>query len=197
MRRITKCLGLAAAVLGLLITVAGQTRAEIIVNIFDNENTGTVFATFNGQTVLPTPGTEYLNFNVDTGFIPSNSDANTRDILEPDGTTLSDRAFESSTAGSSLLNIQFGSDSSISFVPPAPPSLLPLVVENGTLQRILSYSETSPILVPLVVIFASSGVAPVPEPSTLVMGGTAALIGLGYWWRRRRGAAALRKGAAI
>ena len=30
----------------------------------------------------------------------------------------------------------------------------------------------------------------VPEPSTLVMGGTAALIGLGYWWRRRRHAVA-------
>ena len=30
----------------------------------------------------------------------------------------------------------------------------------------------------------------VPEPDTLVMGGTAALLGLGYWWRRRKRAVA-------
>ena len=37
--------------------------------------------------------------------------------------------------------------------------------------------------------FSLSGTA-VPEPSTLMMGGTAALAGLGYWWRRRRRAVA-------
>jgi hypothetical protein len=36
--------------------------------------------------------------------------------------------------------------------------------------------------------FSLSG-AVVPEPSTLMMGSTAALTGLGYWWRRRRCAA--------
>jgi len=32
------------------------------------------------------------------------------------------------------------------------------------------------------------GTSAVPEPSTLIMSGTMTLIGLGYWWRRRRSA---------
>jgi hypothetical protein len=34
--------------------------------------------------------------------------------------------------------------------------------------------------------FSLSGLAAVPEPSSLLMAGTAATIGLGYWLRRRR-----------
>jgi hypothetical protein len=34
--------------------------------------------------------------------------------------------------------------------------------------------------------FLATPITAVPEPDTLVMGGTAALLGLGYWWRRRK-----------
>lgn len=201
-----------AAVLGLLVGASGQVRAETIVytfepprftplqftpllNVAPNSGPSTVLASF---TSAPNPFAFQVAPFLANGLFSGNS------LVEPLGVTgntlsiaLNQPAiavalvFATNGPGSLQLTSPVGG-TTVTSTPQSGGAGFP----GGT----LSFSSATPFSTFSLAALPPAGgrlpefaidnltLTPIPEPSTLVMGVTGALIGLGYTWRRRRAA---------
>jgi hypothetical protein len=123
-------------------------------------------------------GSEFIHFtytSTDSAYIGQSS----ADMLETDGSTLSDRVLVTAN-GTSTLDIQFQSDPNITLAVIFP---FPSQVETGKPQNMYPG-------LPDTFNFNSSPVEQVvPEPATLTLFGIGSVGLVGYAWRRRKPAA--------
>jgi hypothetical protein len=162
-------------------------------DVMIDDRTETPSATINGSpvTLLPDSQGEFLHFSVplSTGAAPGLPLSVSRDLLEPDGTTFSDRLFMSLTTGISAADVQFGSDPAtapVSSSPFGPGSISPLI-EDGTFQPMFILDNAG---IDFVTFFVASHVEAVPGPiagagllGLVLASGGLLLLG---WWRRRQ-----------
>lgn len=93
--------------------------------------------------------------------------------------------FDFTTAGYKELNANVPFDF-IGFARPGVPILdeagtsIPITDSNGLLLPSFAFTGTPEVL---------GAVSSVPEPASVMLGGTAVLLGMGYWWCRRRASA--------
>lgn len=138
-------------------------------------------------TLLPDSTGEFVHFNLSSLPAPSNSFSISRDLLEADGQTVSDRLLVSITAGIPALDVKFASDPASLVVPPGS-MVLNSLIEDGTFQTLFTVSASS--VGDSFIFQVRSDVGDrtdVPGPATILLLLASGTAGLGrIAWRRRR-----------
>jgi hypothetical protein len=210
MNNTTRRLGLAVAVLGLMVGLAGQARAGMV---FDSVNadqpTGTTYWAANNIGWFYSPAMDYVLNEVDTKF-GSNADGRNQTVTEQifdlgppmdGGTLLRTTTFVAkgtTFAGGSFADLQLlaghtyfiafenvaGLDVNITDEPATWLSLIRYDLNpTPTFEMIEGKDHTN---YPRLVFKGPSPVAAVPEPSTIALACSAVPVGLGLAWKRRR-----------
>jgi hypothetical protein len=193
---------LVAAVLGLALGAAGRAEADqayqpgsspggpstpVVSNVVINDLTDHVTATINGTavTLLPDSTGEFIHFHVQLSapsLVPNDS-ASINLLDDPNPTHVSDRLFASNLLASNIIDVKFGSDPNVALAPVSPNNVFGPVVETGTPQDLFNFTGFNDVVNFTV---TSDVEVAAPEPSTLIGGSIASLLGLAFAWRRRR-----------
>jgi hypothetical protein len=193
MKWLTQLGALALLVLGAFGMLPGGARADLIQidDLLDGNPVVTVRDNPGGLTITAI-GPESVSFNFASSRVNTVSTQTAYvDLLDPGGSTTSDRFIITATSGSNILNVTFGSDPLLPAIPPNGVNAGPLT-EDGTFQQVIQYFGGSTTAIDTFQVRSDIESGDLPEPSSLALLGIGGLGMAGACWRQRRARAASR-----